>query len=178
MLKIILAASLVILQAFPAYAELSSNPWLTANDEQDIKKVYEKRTRRGRINTPIEQYQTEEETIIDRTHAYIQEDDELLRKEEDTSFLDKVKNALTPSPKSETRLIANTKDNRRKLAEQKQQQAAAQQAEQQEKSLLPSIDLGSLTNNFKLPNLNTTGMIKKFEKASGINLKSIGKQFK
>lgn len=173
MRKIILSA-ILISRALPAYAELSTNPWQTANDEESIQQVYEKRTRRGKQNAATAQYETQESTVIDRTHAYIQDDD-MPSEDENASFLDKMKNIVSPKPQSEGKLIANTADNRRKLAEQKQQQAAQKQ-EQANDSIIPS--LGGLTNSFKLPNVNAKGMIQKFEKASGINLKSIGKQFR
>lgn len=172
--KTILLALLILLSQ-PAYAQLSTNPWLQANEAEDVEKVYQKRNRRG-ITGGEQHYQAEAATVIDRTHAYIQ-DDALTAEETDTSLLGKVKNIVSGSPKKETPLIANTADNRRKLAEQKQQ-AAQKQAEKKDTGILPSIGLGSLTNNLKLPNINATGMIKKFEKASGINLKAIGKSLK
>ncbi len=173
MRKTILTAALIII-SLPAYAQLSANPWLTANDAEDVAKVYERRQRRGKTGTE-QHYEADETTVIDRTHAYIQ-DDELPADESDDSLLGKVKNLVSGKPKKETPLIANTAENRRKLAEQKQQ--AQKQAEKEESGVLPSFGIGNLTNNLKLPNINATGTIKKFEKASGINLKAIGKSLK
>ena len=174
MRKTLLTAALII-TALPAYAQLSTNPWLTANDAEDVAQVYQKRNRRGKTGGE-QQYQAEAATVIDRTHAYIQ-DDALPAEETDESLLGKVKNIVSGKPKKETPLIANTADNRRKLAEQKQQQTQ-QQAEKADTGLLPSFGIGSLTNNLKLPNINAAGMIKKFEKASGINLEAIGSSLK
>lgn len=174
MRKIILSA-LLIFGSLPAYAELSTNPWQTANDEEAVQQVYQKRIRRGKQGAATEQYVAEESTVIDRTHAYIQDED-LPAEEEDTGFLGKVKNIVSPKPQNEGKLIANTAENRRKIAEQKRAQEAQKQEKEDNSGILPS--LGGLTNSFKLPNVNAVGMIQKFEKASGINLKSIGKQFK
>jgi len=177
MRKMLLLTAL-ILQSLPAYAELSTNPWLDVNEEEDVQQVYEKRSRRGKGDSALEQYQTEQSTVIDRTHAYIQENDALMQEETESGFLGKVKSLVSSKPKQNDRLIPNTVDNRRKLAEQKQQEAAKKQAEQEDGGILPSFGFGGLTNSLKLPNVNATGMIKKFEKASGINLKAIGKQLK
>ena len=167
--------TMILLLSLPAYAQLSTNPWTTANDNEDIAKVYEKRRRRGKTGGE-QRYQAEEATVIDRTHAYIQED-QLPAAESDDSLLGKMKNLVSSTPKKEAPLIANTADNRRKLAEQKQQQ---QQAEKQkdDSGFLPSLGVSNLTNSFKLPKINANGMIKKFEKASGINLKAIGNSLK
>ncbi|MCM1324864.1 MAG: hypothetical protein NC218_12180 [Acetobacter sp.] len=174
MRKIILLIALVFI-THPALAQLSTNPWLTANDSKDVQKVYQKRQRRGKTGGE-QHYQAEGNTVIDRTYAYIQ-DDALPAEEQDASLLDKVKNLVSSSPQKETPLIANTADNRRKLAQQKQQKANAE-AKKADSPLLPSLGISSLTNSFKLPNVNATGMIKKFEKASGINLKAIGNSLK
>ncbi len=177
MRKIILLVVLV-LQCLPAYAELSTNPWLDANEEEDVQKVYERRSRRGKGDAALEQYQAEQSTVIDRTHAYIQEDSALLQEEEESGFFGKVKSMVSSKPKQDDKLILNTAENRRKLAAQKQQAAAKKQAEEQDSGILPSFGLGGLTNSFKLPNINAAGMIRKFEKASGINLKALGNQLK
>lgn len=177
MLKIILLATL-ILQCLPAYAELSTNPWLDSNDEEDVQKVYERRSRRGKGDSALEEYQEEQSTVIDRTHAYIQDDSALMQEEEESGFFGKVKSLVSDKPKEDDKLILNTADNRRKLAEKKQQEAAKKQAQKEDNGILSSFGLGGLTNSFKLPNVNAAGMIRKFEKASGINLKAIGKQLK
>lgn len=174
MRKTILLATLLLF-SLPAYAQLSSNPWLTANDNEDIAQVYEKRRRRGKTGTE-QHYEAEAATVIDRTHAYIQDED-MPAEESDTSLLGKMKNLVSGKPKKETPLVANTADNRRKLAAQKQQQAQ-KQTQKEDSGFLPSFGAGSLTNNLKLPNINAAGMIKKFEKASGINLKAIGNSLK
>lgn len=175
MRKVILIIALT-LAALPAYAQLSANPWLTANDSEDVAKVYEKRQRRGKSGGE-QRYQAEAATVVDRTYAYIQ-DDQMPAEETDQSFVGKVKNLVTGKPEKDTPLIANTAENRRRLAEQKQQQPVEAQAQKEDSGILPSLNIGSLTNSFKLPNINTAGMIKKFEKASGINLKSLGNSLK
>ena len=70
-------------------------------------------------------------------------------------------------------LIANTADNRKAVAKKRAQKRAE---EENEKSggMLSSFGLGGM----KMPSLNTSSLIQKFEKASGVNFKSIGKQFK
>lgn len=160
-----------------AYAQLSSNPWANANNQEDVAKVYEKRQRRGKSNAAEQYYQAEESTVIDRTHAYIQNED-LTDENKDTSLLGKVKGLVSSKPKKETPLIANTADNRRKLAEKKRQQQEQTEEKQESNSLMPSFGSGLLKNNFKLPSFNANGMIRKFEKASGINFKSIGRSLK
>ena len=177
MRKLNILLALVMLQSGTAFAQLSANPWATANTKEDINKVYEARARRGKANATEQYYQPEESTVVDRTHAYIQDAD-LPEEEKDTSFMGKVKGLVSSEPKKETPLIANTADNRRKLALQKQQQQEQVSETKQESGFLPSFGTGALKKNFKLPSINATGMIKKFEKASGINLKSIGKSFK
>lgn len=174
MLKLTLTILLIL--STNAHAQLSANPWLNANNDEDIEEVYQKRSRRGRESLMNEQYTAEESTVVDRTHAYLQ-DDEQADEEENTGFMDKLSNLVSPKQKNDDTLIPNTADNRRKRAEQKQQ--AAQETKQEStSSILPNLGLGELGNSLKLPSFNTINMIQKFEKASGINLKAIGKKFK
>lgn len=163
----------VCLYSAAANAQLSANPWAEANDDEAIEEVYNRRQRRG-YTAPTE-YQREESVVIDRTHAYIQEDEV----EEDKSFVEKVKDAFSGKKEEEKPLITNTADNRKALAKKKAREQAqkAEENEDDSGSLLPSFGMGKL-GGFKMPSFNATSLIKKFERASGVDLKSIGKQFK
>lgn len=155
------------------YAQLSANPWAVENDDEAIEEVYNKRQRRG-YSAPTE-YQREENVVIDRTHAYIQDEDI----DEDKSFVDKMKDAFS-GKKEEKPLIANTSDNRKAVAKKKAIERAQREQEEKNESsggMFSSFGMKGI-GGFKMPSLDTAGMIKKFEKASGVNLKSIGRKFK
>lgn len=175
-MKKFLLTLLLVIMAETALAELSSNPWAVANEQEDVKKVYERRNRRGKTNQAPARYQTEQTTEIDRTHAYIQDEEEL-GQDEDKGFLDKVKSSFSSKPKQEKPLIMNTAENRKKLAQQKKQQQEAKK-EEESNSLVPSFGMEGLTKSMKMPNVNAGGMIQKLKKASRIDFKSIAKQFK
>ncbi len=143
--------------------ELSTNPWLEANDEEAVEAVYQKEQKRSRRQSTL-QYQTEETTTIDRTHAYIQPEEN----EEDEGFFDSVKNLVSGGNDQEQPLVPNTKANRQAIARQKQQQ--------QQTNSSSMFDLNGLQNSLKLPQLpSATGLIQKFERATGVNFKSMGK---
>lgn len=146
--------------------ELSTNPWVEANDEETVEALYEKEKKRLRRQSTL-QYQPEETTTIDRTHAYIQPENN----DDDSGFLDSVKNFMSGDDNSqEQALIPNTQVNRRAIAIKKQ-------AQQQKASNSGSMfDFGSLQNSLKLPQLpNANGLIQKFERATGVDFKSMGK---
>ena len=159
---------MIVFCSADSFAQLSSNPWAVENDEEAIEEVYNKRQRRGGYKAPTS-YQHEENVVIDRTHAYIQEDE----MEEDKTFVEKVKDAFSGKKEEDKPLIANTADNRKAVAKKRAQKRAE---EENEKSggMLSSFGLGGM----KMPSLNNSSLIQKFEKASGVNFKSIGKQFK
>jgi hypothetical protein len=170
--SLFLCVATIALYSSSCLAQLSSNPWATENDEEAIEEVYNRRQRRGGYKAPTN-YQHEENVVIDRTHAYIQEED----LEEDKGFVEKFKDAFSGKKAEEKPLIANTADNRKAVVKKKAQERAQKQAEEEsEKSggFLTSFGLGGM----KMPSLDATSLIKKFERASGVNLKSIGKQFK
>lgn len=162
---------IVMLSAAYAQAQLSTNPWVIANDEEEIEKIYQKNRRKN--NNALSAYSPEATTVVDRSAAYIEvEEDE----KEDQGFLDKV---TSPFTKKETKLISNTSSNRKALARQK--------AKENQAAVIPEEDsdsgfsLPSFSNPLKglsLPSVNSTSLIQKFERASGINLKAIGKSFK
>lgn len=146
--------------------ELSTNPWLEANDEEAVEAVYQKEQKRSRRQSTL-QYQTEATTTIDRTHAYIQPEES----GEDEGFLDSVKNLMSDDDQEQP-LIPNTQANRQAIARQKQQQ---QQQQQQENSG-SMFNFGNLQNSLKLPQLpSATGLIQKFERATGLDFKNMGK---
>ncbi|MBO5441048.1 MAG: hypothetical protein J6A09_00585 [Alphaproteobacteria bacterium] len=153
-------------------AELSTNPWATANDAEEVEKIYQKNRRKN--NNGRSSYTPEAATVVDRTAAYIEIEEET---DEDQSFLGKI---TSPFAKKEKKLISNTSSNRKALARQR---AAAQQSQTAE--TVEDSDSGFSLPNFSnplkklnMPNVNPTSLIQKFERASGINLKAIGKSFK
>lgn len=171
----LLLSFFLLFRSVEANAQLSTNPWLQANDEEEVAKIYQKRQKRYKGS--IASYTPEESTVVDRTSAYI----EVEQEKQDDSLIGKITGAV--SPKKETKLIANTSSNRKALAAARQAEAAAHQSQEENSSFgLPSLgisnSLSGLKKNLKLPNFNATGLIQKFERASGINLKSIGKSFK
>ncbi len=160
-----------------AWAQLNSNPWLNANDKEDVAEVYAKRARRRRGNTP-QNYQTEESVTIDRTHAYIQDTEEA---PQDESLLDKIKSSISSEPQEEKPLIANTQENRQKLAAQKQAAEAAQAAQKNDNMFaLPDINRQTkqLKRNITRPLIKAQAMFNKFKRTTANSLRAIGKQFK
>lgn len=142
--------------------ELSTNPWLEANDEEAVEAVYQKEQKRARRSSL--QYQPEQSVTIDRTHAYIQAEES----DEDEGFFDSVKNLISDDDDKEQALIPNTQANRRALAQKKQQQ------QQEDSSSM--FDLEGLQNSLNVPQLpNATGLIQKLERATGVNFKNMGK---
>ncbi len=166
----------------PVSAQLNSNPWVQANDEEAVAAVYAKKQRRipyGKVVT----YQQDNNVTIDRTHAYIQDDPAEAPAE---SLLDKVKNSLSGKPQeTETPLIPNTKENRQKVAAQKQAAAAAK-AEQDESdsgfSVPDTLNIAKQTAELKRtvsrPVNKAKNMFNKFKRSAAGSLRAIGKQFK
>ena len=169
--KALIALFFITFSATAANAELSTNPWTIANDTEDVEKIYQKNRRKN--NNGRAAYTPEAATVVDRTAAYIEVEEE----PENEGFLGKV---TSPFAKKEKKLISNTSSNRKALAKQK---AEAQQSKTSETSENSDscFSLPGFSNPLKklnLPNVNPTSLIKKFERASGINLKAIGKSFK
>ena len=81
-------AALVLNIAQANSAQLSTNPWLDANDDEAVAEVYRKEQRRQNLRSL--NYQAEGTATIDRTHAYIQDAGENGATEEDEGLLDKV----------------------------------------------------------------------------------------
>ena len=167
---IILTALLaLIINMAQAKAELSTNPWVEANDEEAVAEIYEKQNRRHNVQSL--HYQAGETVTIDRTQAYIQPETE-----EEEGFFDKVGDLFSSedATESEPALIPNTAANRRALARQQELQS------QESESYVPAFDIGGqierLQKSLRLPDLpNMNSAIRRFENASGINLKSIGR---
>ena len=64
-------AALVLNIAQANSAQLSTNPWLEANDDEAVAEVYRKEQRRQNLRSL--NYHAEGTATIDRTHAYIQD---------------------------------------------------------------------------------------------------------
>lgn len=155
-------AALVLNIAQANSAQLSTNPWLEANDDEAVAEVYRKEQRRKNLRSL--NYQAEGTATIDRTHAYIQDAGENGATEEDEG------QALVP----------NTAANRRALAQQRQ---AAQVQQEDSGFAVPTFDfsgqINRLQRSLQLPKLpSMTGMIQKFERASGVDFKKMGKYLK
>lgn len=157
--------------ATAAFAELSPNPWLEANDEEDLKEVYAKNKKRNNHN--MAGYAAEDETLIDRSHAYVELPQD--EKEEDNSFLGKVSNSF--KKKEDAPLITRTTAKRRAAAA-KTAKARASNSTSDSNNNSSDLSLGKFKKSLKLPNLNADNLIQKFERASGIDIKSIGKSLK
>ncbi len=177
LIVLIALAALVLNIAQANSAQLSTNPWLEANDDEAVAEVYRKEQRRQNLRSL--DYQAEGTATIDRTHAYIQDTEE-----DDEGLLDKVKNAFGGDDGDESgagqALVPNTAANRRALAQQKQ---AAQAQEESSALSVPTFDFSGQVNHLqrslRLPKLpSMTGMIQKFERASGVNFKGMGKYLK
>lgn len=171
--KILFTFIALIFTVSTAFAELSSNPWLEENDEEDLKEVYAKQQKRNRNN--MAGYTSEDETIVDRSHAYIELPDQTESKK-DEGFFDKISSSF--SKKEEAPLVSKASLKHR---EQQQQIVEPSSTDTNSSSgFMPDlgIDKGikKVKNALKIP--STTSMIQKFERASGINLKSIGKQLR
>lgn len=131
----------------PALAQLSANPWTRPNEEEEIQRVYE---RRSQLHGSVTSYTPEEETVIDRSSAYIEVTDEDMSDDEDTSMLDKFKNKFK---KKETHLVTNTAENREALARRKSMSAS--RTGKRGSSRMPSMDMGDFSgmipSNFSVP---------------------------
>ena len=169
------APVLTISQAYSA--QLSTNPWLEANDDEAVAEVYRKEQRRQNLRSL--NYQAEGTATIDRTHAYIQDAGENGATEEDEGLLDKVKDAFGGDDGDESgagqALVPNTAANRRALAQQRQ---AAQVQQEDSGFAVPTFDfsgqINRLQRSLQLPKLpSMTGMIQKFERASGVDFKKM-----
>lgn len=176
--KLVLLTSLYLAaNIVPAAAQLNSNPWLQANDEKDIAAVYAKKQRRLQRGKVVS-YQGDESVTIDRTHAYIQEE---AADTGDESLLDKVKGTLSGKKEPEKPLIANTKENRQKLAAQKQAAAEAAKDASGEADL-SVLNIAEQTAQLKSavnrPLNKAKNMFDKFKRTAAGSLRSIGKQFK
>lgn len=154
--------------------QLSSNPWLEANDEETVQEIYKKEQRRSggySVN-----YRPEGGATIDRTHAYIQipSDDN-----DRDGFLDSVSSLFDDEEKQQNQpLIPNTRANRQALL--RQQQMTQQQVASEPTSTFDfEGQINRLKNSLNLPKLpSMTSLIQKFEQTSGINLKSMGQYLK
>jgi len=173
---LICVCTVLIYSVSPAFAELSSNPWLIENEAEDVNAVYKKEQRRQhRANL---NYAPAAHVTIDRSDAYVEVEKDPLP--DDANIMDKLKNALK-SREEKTDLVPKTKARRKK-------QYATPPAPEPQKSAesegfsLPSFGFGKqisgLKKNLKLPSFNVNSLIHKFEKASGVNLKAIGKQLR
>jgi hypothetical protein len=175
--KISLISFLLFITTSVVHAELSTNPWLEQNDEEDLKEVYSKR--RKHLHGSVTSYAPEEETVIDRSHAYI-ELPEQTQKQEDTGFLDKILG--NDDKESDSPLIPNTAANRKNVqALNNQKILSAQPSEHNsDGSILSNFgitaSINKLKKSIKLP--TSTGLIQKFERSSGIDLKAIGRKMR
>lgn len=177
LIVLIALAALVLNIAQANSAQLSTNPWLEANDDEAVAEVYRKEQRRQNLRSL--DYQAEGTATIDRTHAYIQDTEE-----DDEGLLDKVKDVFGGDDGDESgagqALVPNTAANRRALAQQRQ----AAQAQQEDSGFaVPTFDfsgqINRLQRSLQLPKLpSMTGMIQKFERASGVDFKKMGKYLK
>ena len=168
--KLWLISAVLCLTVTTAVAELSNNPWLEANDEEDLKEVYAKSQKRN--NNNMAGYTSEGDTVIDRSHAYIELPDDNTKEEADDSFLGKISGSF--KKKEEAPLVTRTTAKRRAAAAK----AAESRASDNNDSEMSGFGLGKMGKGLKLPKINANGLIQKFERASGINLKSIGKQLR
>ena len=173
-------AALVLNIAQANSAQLSTNPWLEANDDEAVAAF----DTLSRQNLRSLNYQAEGTATIDRTHAYIQDAGENGATEEDEGLLDKVKDAFGGDDGDESgagqALVPNTAANRRALAQQRQ---AAQVQQEDSGFAVPTFDfsgqINRLQRSLQLPKLpSMTGMIQKFERASGVDFKKMGKYLK
>lgn len=156
----------------PAYAQLSANPWTRPNEEEEVEKIYE---RRRQLHGSVTSYTPEEETVIDRSSAYIEVSDEDTE-QEDASMIDKFKNTFK---KKETRLVTNTAENREALERRRSMNAGRSNSRgktvQQNSSSMGFGDLGSMIpSNFSIPSGEFSVLINKAK--SG--LRAISNQLK
>ncbi len=164
-LIILTALIALIINMAQAKAQLSTNPWVEANDEEAVAAIYEKQSHRQNLQSL--NYQGGDSITIDRTQAYIQPE------EEEKGFFDKVGNLFSSDNDEETQaLIPNTATNRQALEHQ--------QELQRQESYVSAFDIGGqierLQRNLHLPDLpNMNKVIRQLENVSGINLKSLGR---
>ena len=169
--RLCLISALFCLGASAAFADLSPNPWLEANDEEDLKEVYAKN--RKHHNNNMAGYTSEGETLIDRSHAYVElpQDDE----KENSGFLGKLSGSF--KKKEEAPLVTRATAKRRAAAA-KAAEARPVSTESDGGNLTSGFGLGKIGKSFKLPHFSADGLIQKFERASGVDLKSLGKSFR
>ncbi len=167
-----------IIATTTAHAQLSYNPWTDPNDAETIAKYYEKAAKVQ--SGDAEYYEPEAPTEIDKTSAYIELpplDSEDI--EEDNGILNKVGQILRP--KKEPRLIPNTEENRQAVYDmQNDETDNSNTLLDSGKEMLDSAGFDNIKRSIKrkIPKINTSGIIHKFEKAAGINLKSVAKKIR
>lgn len=147
----------------PALAQLSANPWTRPNDEEEIQKVYD---RRSQLHGSVTSYTPEEETVIDRSSAYIEVTDDDTS-DEDGSMLDKIKNKFK---KKETHLVTNTAENREALARRKSMSAS--RTNSRGNSRMPSMDMGDFSG------MMSSGEFRVLINKAKSGLRTISNQFK
>jgi len=152
----------------PAYAQLSANPWTRPNDQEEIEKVYE---RRKQLHGSVTSYTPEEETVIDRSSAYIEVSDEE-EVSEDASMLDKFKSKFK---KKETHLVANTAENRAALERRKSM--AASRSNARGKTIKQNMQSMGLGNFGDLGGMVPSGEFNALINKAKSTLRQIGKQF-
>lgn len=155
-----------------AHAQLSANPWLDPNSSEEVEKVYKKSQKKQ--NHSVTSYTPEAPTTIDQSSAYIEITDE--EETKDNSFINKLTKPFTK--KEETRLVPNTKDNRKAVME-RQEQRAAETAAANDSNTMDAFDFSDyMPKKVSLPKFNTNNLIKRFEKASGVDFKAIARQMR
>lgn len=162
-----------------AHAQLSYNPWTEPNDAETISKYYQKLEKMQ--NDSIEYYEPEATTEIDKTAAYLEVPPPPSDSDEDSGLLNKVSNLF--QSKKEPVLIPNTEENRQALNEIQNDESQSNSSDSlldSSNEMLNAIGFDKVKNSIKrkIPRLNAKNMIRKFEKASGVNFKSLARKMK
>ncbi len=143
---------LLLTAAYPAYADLSFNPWTHPNTKEDIEAVYQQRNRKNNF---------EQQEVANKS-SYI---------------------AIPIN--SSAKKITNTNLGHTSSTQQDSQVIIPKRTSSPTNLLKnrlanDTMETGSdfMPKNMHLPKINTRGLIQKFERASGINFKSMAKKMR
>ena len=143
---------LLLTAAYPAYAELSFNPWTHPNTKEDIDAVYQQRNKKNNLDQQ-EMFHKPSYIAIPINSSAKKITNTNIGLSNNTSQNNQVtppKRTSSPTNSLRKRLSRNTEET-------------------------DSVN-DFIPQNIHLPKVNTRGLIQKFERASGINFKSIVKK--
>jgi len=164
---------ILIAPSLPAKAQLSTNPWLQPNTEEDVADVYEKNRKKNNINN-IESYTPEETVVIDNTDY-----DTTAEESSKSNLLDKISGLFNSNSEPAENNTENTTDADSGIFSNESTGSKSSNSTNIE-DFMPSMGGANnqISQSLRIPTMNANKIIRKIEKASGINFKDIARQMK